>query len=195
MRSGGIAVGVGAITLCGALLTHACNRDCGNIGYGMQPNRVVTATIVRLHDAPDGGSAGAYSALPPCTGLDDLEPGTQLTWTATFQPFGEGCDCADTLGTIQLGSRDGQPVATQTGRHNQQFGAQLELDDGCSGWMGLEIDAPDLETSIFGPVPDAGAPAWLLVRTFSPDTVEVEGGTCPVTVAECADSFVAECTQ
>jgi hypothetical protein len=191
MRSGGIAVTVAALTLCLASLTHACNRDCGNLGFGMQPNQIVQATVVRLQDVPDGGSA-LYPKLPPCTGLDDLVPGTQLTWTATFAPFGEGCDCTESLSTIQLGSRDGRTVTAQPGRYDQ-FGAHVDLDDGCSGWMGLEIDAPDLGTSIFTPVPEAGTPAWLLVRTFSPDSVE--GGTCPVGPGECADSFVADCTQ
>ncbi|MGH7440386.1 MAG: hypothetical protein ACRENE_32245 [Polyangiaceae bacterium] len=185
MRSGSVGLVIAACTLGVLLTVHGCDRDCGSVSYGMHPDDVVKAMVIRPY-YPDDAGATAEGGASQCAGLDTLLSGAELTWKADFMPFGEGCDCSETLHHLGIQAFDGRFV--------EQSGifAYVDAGSGCVGQLSADITAPSQDVSIFGPLPEASLPPWALVLTFNPT-----GGAdyCPIGPEGCSDSFVARCTK
>ncbi|MGH7437475.1 MAG: hypothetical protein ACRENE_17495 [Polyangiaceae bacterium] len=185
MDSGKVGLVIVASTICVVLTVHGCNRDCGSVSYGMHPDDVVKATVIGPYYSGDAGVA-VDGGPSPCAGFDHLLSGAEVIWKANVMPFGEGCDCTETLQDMGIEAFNGQPV--------QQSGlaAFVDAGRGCVGELTADIGAPSQDVSIFAPQPDAGRPPWALVLTFTPMP---DASMCPIGPQGCSDSFIARCTK
>lgn len=159
-----IAVPIIAVAMSGCLWAD-CPQDLG----GIREHEQLTTTILSRR--------ASAQTTSPCDTLDDLSPGTVITWTASLQGPGDGCDDRVSLDVADVTS-------------GTYANGEIHLPNGCAGFWSLGLLVTNGPTKFTDP-PDPAAPSWVLTRQFrvtGDPTLCWPSGPAP---SSCSDSFIA----
>jgi hypothetical protein len=167
-RRGGLVVGVAGVLAAG--MPGCFILRCDDTFHHVSEGDRFTSTIL----GPYADGEGA----PSCGELGDLPVGTTLTWTATPDGPGDGCD--DEL--------DMEVTMLSTGSVD---GHSLTLPNGCSGtWV---LTAHPLRDDTDFLANDLEAPRWYIARYLTSPSAECfPDGSAPTS---CGDSFIASSSR
>jgi hypothetical protein len=178
-----------AIALCvllgGTAPIVACK--CPSTVLGVHNGDEIETTIEATYD---GGVESIWGvsgvAAVKCTGLNDMGPGTMLTFQASFETPGGGCP-SDNL-SVTLKSSSNASLSPSPGGPNF---LSFHGDGGCSGTEWVQIVLAGTNMSLYdNSGVDGASVSWYLGRTF--DATPDSGCVVP---SPCSDLFIAHNQQ